>query len=75
MWNYTRINILGLRDYHLYTGSETMDNCDTCCNGHYYGAGGYCDNDLRLRFEDRLGNVCETRWLTNFMRWKRGFKT
>ena len=49
-----------------------MDNCATCCNGHHYGAGGYCDNDLFLRFEDRLGNACQTRWLTNNMRWKRG---
>ena len=49
-----------------------MDNCATCCNGYYYGAGGYCDNDLILRFEDRLGNGCQSRWLTNFMRWKRG---
>ena len=46
-----------------------MDNCETCCNG---GWGGYCDNDLFMRFEDRLGSACQTRWLTNNMRVKRG---
>ena len=61
--------ISGLRDYHIYTGANRMDNCETCCNG---GWGGYCDNDLFIRFEDRLGNACQTRWLTNNMRVKRG---
>ena len=46
-----------------------MDNCETCCSG---GAGGHCDNDMFLRFEDKLGNACQTRWLFNNRRWHDG---
>ena len=49
-----------------------MDNCKTCCNGETHGADGYCDNDMHLWFQDRLGNTCSTRWLTNNRRWHDG---
>ena len=49
-----------------------MDNCDTCCNGNHYGIDGHCGNDMRIRFEDKLGRGCTSRWLVNNWRWKYG---
>ena len=46
-----------------------MDNCATCCTK---GSSGRCDNDLYMRFYDRLGRACSTRWLVNNWRWHYG---
>ena len=46
-----------------------MDNCATCCTG---GSSGYCSNDLIMKFYDRLGRTCTTRWLVNNWRWHYG---
>ena len=49
-----------------------MDNADgeTGCNGMHHGYGGSCVNDLRIRFEDKLGRGCTSSWLFNMWRVK-----
>ena len=49
-----------------------MDNCETCCNGNVHSWGGHCDNDMRIRFEDKLGRSCTSNWLVNNHRVKHG---
>ena len=50
-------------------GGNSMDNCATCCTK---GSTGSCNNDLYIRFYDRLGRSCSTRWLVNNHRWHYG---
>lgn len=49
-----------------------MDNTATGCNGNVHSYNGYCDNDMLIRFEDKLGRNCQSRWLVNNWRWKYG---
>ena len=39
------------------------------CTG---GSGGLCHNDIKAYFKNKVGSVCETNWLFNNYRWKKG---
>ena len=62
-------NIKGIMDLRFDVGGDRMDNCDDCCTGGSYG---YCDNDIYMWFQNKLGETCRTRWLFNNWRWKHG---
>ena len=47
-----------------------MDNVAGGCTGNVHSYNGYCTHDLRMYFQDRLGNTCWTNWLFNNARWK-----
>ena len=47
-----------------------MDNVAGGCTGNVHSYYGYCTHDLRMYFQDRLGNTCWTKWLFNNARWK-----
>ena len=47
-----------------------MDNVAGGCTGNVHSYNGYCTHDLRMYFQDRLGNTCWTKWLFNNARWK-----
>ena len=49
-----------------------MDNSANGCNGNVHSYNGYCTNDMFIRFEDKLGRNCQSRWLVNNWRWKYG---
>ena len=49
-----------------------MDNSETGCNGDVHSYNGQCENDMIIRFEDKLGRNCQSRWLVNNWRWKYG---
>ena len=61
---------IGLGYFYIHTGLNKMDNADGTagCNGNHYGYGGVCVNDLIIRYEDRLGRGCTTKWLVNYWR-------
>ena len=66
------MSFLGINYLYFLTGNgalNAMDNCATCCTK---GSTGYCDNDIFIWFQDRLGRVCHTRWLVNNWRWHYG---
>ena len=64
------MSILGLMDIRFLTDSgNTMDNCEDCCTG---GETGYCDHDIYMWFQNKLGQTCHTRWLFNNWRWAKG---
>ena len=66
------LSFLGIDRLYVQVGSgsgQAMDNCATCCTG---GSSGYCSNDLIMKFYDRLGRTCTTRWLVNNWRWHYG---
>ena len=48
-----------------------MDNVAGGCTGNRDSYYGYCTHDLRMYFQDRLGNTCWTKWLFNNARWYR----
>ena len=55
-------------------GDGRMDN-DVQHNGHEgctRGSGGYCRHDMFVHFQNKVGAGCNTRWLFNNARWKRG---
>ena len=67
---YKFFYFLGIRDYHILTGYNPMDNVAGGCTGNVHSYNGYCTHDLRMYFQDRLGNTCWTKWLFNNARWK-----
>ena len=50
-----------------------MDNIkDKNSKGCTGGSGGYCKHDMYIRFKNKVGDTCQTRWLFNNARWARG---
>ena len=64
--------ISGLDRFYFHTGGGIENSMDNSAKGCTGGHNGYCDQDMYIWFQDRLGRVCNSHWLVNNWRWHHG---
>ena len=66
------MSISGLDRFYFHTGGGIENSMDNSAKGCTGGHNGYCDQDMYIWFQDRLGRVCNSHWLVNNWRWHHG---